>query len=450
MKNTFATYVVACLSVLLWASISPLRAADGVYERKAQQAYEYFLAGQGDSLRTMMNSEMLEAVPAESLNDMYGQLEKQFGKLQERGKWMTQTAEGMTVCQADMQFERFRLRFQVTFDSDGLIAGLFVKPAPDAPSSAAVLDRKRGEECEVTLVSGSFRLPGTLTLPRCAADGERKVPCVILVHGSGPQDRDETYGPNKPFRDLAWWLAGLDIATLRYDKRTKVYGKDYLPDGREADYDVETVDDALAAVAFAQACPQVDADSVYVLGHSLGGMLAPRVAARAPEVAGIILLAAPARPFEDLLVEQSEYLLGLAPSEAGRKQVDRLKTQVANVKRLGTDAFCDTIALPLGLPRSYWDCALKYKPMDEAARLRLPVLVLQGERDYQVTMHDFGLWRMGLMRNRNVSFKSYPKLNHLLQEGVGMATPFEYQQALPVPAYVADDIALFVRTGNLR
>lgn len=448
MKNTVTIFVMACLSMLWWAGICPLRAG-GVYEQKAQQAYGYFLAGQGDSLRTMMNDEMRKAVPAGSLDTMFAQLEKQFGKLQERGEWMTYTAEGMTICQADMQFERFRLRFQVTFDADQLIAGLFVKPAPDAPSPAAVLDRKSGEEREVTLTSGSFRLPGTLTLPRCAADGKRKVPCIILVHGSGPQDRDETCGPNKPFRDLAWWLAGQDIATLRYDKRTKVYGKDFLPAGREADYDVETVDDALAAVAFARALPQVDADSVYVLGHSLGGMLAPRIAGRAPEVAGIILLAAPARPFEDLLVEQSEYLLGLAPSEDGRRQVDRLKAQVANVKRLGTDAFCDTIALPLGLPRSYWAFALKYKPVDEAARLRLPVLVLQGERDYQVTMYDFGMWRMGLMHNRNVSFKSYPKLNHLLQEGVDKATPFEYAQALPVPAYVAEDIARFVHSGRL-
>ena len=105
----------------------------------------------------------------------------------------------------------------------------------------------------------------------------------------------------------------------------------------------------------------------------------------------------------------------------------------------------ETISLPLGQPRSYWLFANAYKPVEVAAKLKLPIFVLQGERDYQVTMEDFGLWRSGLLRCKNAYFKSYPKLNHLLQEGSGKATPFEYSHASPVPAYVMDDIASFVR-----
>ena len=124
---------------------------------------------------------------------------------------------------------------------------------------------------------------------------------------------------------------------------------------------------------------------------------------------------------------------------------DELKQQLANVKKLGTEEFDETISLPLGQPRSYWLFANAYKPVEVAAKLKLPIFVLQGERDYQVTMEDFGLWRSGLLRCKNAYFKSYPKLNHLLQEGSGKATPFEYSHASPVPAYVMDDIASFVR-----
>ena len=77
------------------------------------------------------------------------------------------------------------------------------------------------------------------------------------------------------------------------------------------------------------------------------------------------------------------------------------------------------------------------------------MLILQGERDYQVTMEDFGLWRFGLLRNKNAFFKSYPKLNHLLQEGSGKATPFEYNRESPVAGYVIEDIASFIRGGSL-
>lgn len=413
-----------------------------------QRIYEFFVANLGDSIYNSLSPDAQKKVSLMMCRDLLPQVERQFGKLQSAGEWLTDSLPGMVIKSRDLTFERYRLRLQFSFGTQGMLEGLWMKPVPE-PSTAqpVTYNKDKMEERDITIETDGFKLPGTLTLPKAdVAAGKCKVPCVILVHGSGPNDRDETIGPNKPFRDLAYGLAERGIAVIRYDKRTKVYGAACVPVGREMDFDVEVVDDALSAVKLAKTLPEIAPDSVFVLGHSLGGLLAPRIAQRSPGLAGIILLAGPARPLADLMVEQITYLTSLpgTPADAAAK-VEDIKKQYANMQRLGTDAFDASIPLPPGFPKSYALFELNYKPVEVAAGLKLPILVLQGERDYQVTMQDFGLWRSGLLRSKNAVFKSYPKLNHLLQEGSGKATPAEYQHASPVPAYVMDDIASFVR-----
>lgn len=417
---------------------------------RAQHIYELFVAGQGDSIYVAMNKELQENLSPALFNDSFSQMEKMFGKLKSQGDWRTDSIQSVTIYYSDIEFERHNLRFLVSFDVDGRLNTIRMVPVPAASAAPAVTyDKTKMTEREITVGAEGYKLPGTLTLPKWAVDsGTRKVPCVILVHGSGPNDRDETAGSNKPFRDLAWGLAERGIAVVRYEKRTKAYGAAFVPAGREPDYDTEAVDDAVAIVEQVKALPEIAADSIYVLGHSLGGTLAPRIAERSNGLAGIIILAGLARPLEDALEEQLIYTFSLTDSSASTKvQLAGLKQQMANVKKLGTDAFDDKIPLPLGQPRSYWLFANNYKPVAVASKLKLPIFVLQGERDYQVTMEDFGLWRSGLLQSKNAFFKSYPRLNHLLQEGSGKSTPFEYNHASPVPVYVMDDIASFVR-GN--
>ena len=208
----------------------------------AKCAYLYFSSGQGDSLHSMLSDEMQAALPADALGATFNQLVAQFGPLQSAGEWHQVEAGGLTVCYRDLTFEKYALRFQAAFDGDGRIAGLFVKPAPKpVPAPAASPDSLAVVETDTAVVCGTFRLPATLTLPRRAVEEGRRVPCVVLVHGSGPHDRDEAIGPNRPFRDLAWGLAARGIATLRYDKRTYVYRASSVPEGRQLDLDVETV-----------------------------------------------------------------------------------------------------------------------------------------------------------------------------------------------------------------
>lgn len=444
--NVSFLYKWALVLGLLLGHVLAVFAQDTNMDR-AKHVYELFITDQADSIHALLSEELQKQLSPEVFRGMLRQTERQFGKLLSQGEWQKESAQGITLYYSDLQFERYSLRFLLSFDADGKMNTIRLVPVP-ATSTAQPLayDKEKMLERSVTVGAAGFRLPGTLTLPAC----EGKHPLVILVHGSGPQDRDETIGPNKPFRDLAWGLAARGIATLRYEKRTKVYGAACVPEGREMDYDTECVDDVVEIVRWAKAQPDVAADSVYVLGHSLGATLAPRIAKRADGVAGIVLVAALARPLEDAVVEQTAYVSSLTDaSGVAGQQIEDIKRQADNIKKLGTPEFDDKIPLLLGIPRSYWAFANAYKPVEVAAGLALPMLILQGERDYQVTMEDFGLWRLGLLRNKNAFFKSYPKLNHLLQEGSGKATPFEYYRESPVAGYVIEDIASFIRNGNL-
>lgn len=439
-------YKWALVLGLLLGHVVAVFAQDANMDR-AKHVYELFVANQGDSIHALLTEELQEKLSPEVFKDMFKQSEKQFGQLQSKGEWQKESAQGITLYHSDLKFERYSLRFLLSFDADGKMNTIRLMPVPAASTARPVVyNKEKMLERDVTVGADGFKLPGTLTLPV----GKRKVPVVIFVHGSGPQDRDETVGPNKPFRDLAWGLAERGIATLRYEKRTKAYGAACVPEGRVIDYDTESVDDAVAIAAWAKTLPEVDSDSIYVLGHSLGATLAPRIAEQADGLAGIILVAALARPFEDAIVEQVTYISSLKDSsDSAKKQIAEIKKQADNTKKLGTSEFDDKIPLLLDIPRSYWEFANAYKPVEVAVKLTLPMLILQGERDYQVTMEDFGLWRFGLLRNKNAFFKSYPKLNHILQEGSGKATPFEYERESPVVGYVMDDIASFIRNGNL-
>lgn len=437
MKITTYLFIAALLSLLGINSVysqTPLT--------RAQELLELTRKGEGDSIHVRMNDNIRKMISPQVFSDTFSKLEKQFGKYRSHGEWETDSAAGMTIYYTDVQFEKYELRFIVAFDDNGLANTIRFAPAPFKNIKSAVqMNEDKVGEAEMTIVSGAYKLPGTLTYPK----GKTNVPVVILVHGSGPSDRDATLGPNKPFRDIAWGLAERGIAVIRYDKRTYVYGDKSAPDIARLTFDDETVDDALAAIQWAESRKLINNEAIYVAGHSMGAMLAPRIAERSGKLAGIILIAGNARPMEDLLPEQMTYLASLQDSSDTMKaQIEELRKQVANVKKIGTDQFDSSIDLPLGIQIAYWEFSNKYKQVDVAEKLNIPIFIVQGERDYQVTMQDFGIWRFELRRKPNVTFKSYPKLNHILQEGSGKSTPFEYNHPGPVPAYFIDDMAGFV------
>lgn len=395
-------------------------------------------AGEFAAAASRMDDQMRAALPPEKLSKLWTSVQAEQGAFKGQLGVVAEEQGEYTILLVGCDFERQPLDLKVVVRrADNLVAGLFAQaryaPAPYANREAFV-------EREVTVGGEPWKLPGTLTLPK----GAGPFPVLVLVHGSGPNDRDETIGPNKPFRDLAEGLASRGIAVLRYDKRTLVY-RGRLGELKGQTVKDEAIDDALAAVALLKATPEIDPRKVFVLGHSLGGMLAPRIGKADASVAGLVLMAGAARPMHEVIVEQVTYLTskgGAVPEEA-QKEIEQLRR---DAKRISEASFtADSPEMIQGIPASYWVDLRDYDAPVLAAKLRQPILVLQGERDYQVTMADLAQWKRALGAKKSATFKTYPKLNHLFTEGEGPSRPEEYSVAQHIPEYVLGDLAAWMK-----
>jgi pimeloyl-ACP methyl ester carboxylesterase len=300
------------------------------------------------------------------------------------------------------------------------------------PAKVEAVARER----EIVVPSPPGDLPAAIVVPKAQAP----VAALLLLAGSGPNDRDETIGPNKPLRDIAVALADRGIATLRFDKRTRTF-----PGAADPTLAAEYVDDALAALAILRAAPGVDAKRVFVAGHSLGGSVAPLVAARAPAgVRGLILLAPAVRRIDEMLLDQTTFQMRVAGADPAAIQAQR--DELASALRRALDpAHADTTPL-LGAPPSYWR---ELGALDLAASLRqsaLPFLVVQGAKDVQVRADlDFEVLKAKLGdAGGRASYKLLPGLNHLFMKVEGEPTGGEYAIAGHVAPELADAVAAWV------
>ena len=289
-----------------------------------------------------------------------------------------------------------------------------------------------------------FPLKGLLTIP-CGAG--TPVPAVVMVHGSGSSDMDEKVMKLTPFRDLAEGLAGHGIASIRYDKRSFTHAKKMLK--QCITVKEETIDDAVLAVNMLKADPRIDKDRIFILGHSMGAMLAPRIDTEGGDVRGLIMMAGSPYRLEDIMIRQFKQAQG---SKSIVKLIAAIEDRIFSKKFDGLYQMSDEEArcrkFAGGTTLYYFKEMGKKTAADYLLESGKPVLIMQGGRDFQVLADDDYRMFKELLRDRgNTYYRLYPELNHCFVDAVYddiSKAAKEYSTERHIGEEVISDIASFI------
>lgn len=358
---------------------------------------------------------------------------------------LSEKSKSYVVAEIKVTYTDAAIDIRMTFNQMNRLVGLHISSDDVASHPDGIIEE------EIVVGEGtSFELGGTLSLPK---KYQKKLPAVILVHGSGPSDRDESVYAYKPFQDLAWGLAEQGIAVLRYDKRTFVYGHELSVDEmKKFTVYEETVEDAILAGELLKSDHRIDSRKIYVIGHSLGGMLAPRIATEGDVFSGIISLAGSPRKLWEIIYDQNiRALEDVTDKKERKRQKQKIEQQFKKAQQIGKmtteEALEETV---FGIPAHYFKEMDKYDAEKLALDLTIPIFILQGEDDFQVDMQkDFKRWQEILREKDNVTFKSYPGLNHFFvnYDGPNKGTIMEYNVPGSVDSSVISDIVDWI-LGN--
>jgi dienelactone hydrolase len=406
---------------------------------KANSFFIYMAEAKYDSAHLFFDEAEKAKITPDNLNQLWGKVVENLGKPETLDAISSKVQGDFYAVTVEGKFEKADQNFVLMFNKGEKIVGLFMPPKAAVYTKPTYADTALYTEKSVYLQTPGHQLAAIITTPK----NKTNFPVVVLVHGSGPGDMDETVGPNKPFKDIATGLASKGIASIRYVKRTLIYSGEF---NKIFTVKEEVTDDALAAIAMAKTVTGADQKNIYVLGHSLGGMLAPRLATLAPNLKGIILAAAPARKLGDIIIDQNKYIVELAKDTTKATQVKLAEAikeiEAAKLVKLAPNMKPDSVIL--GLPAAYWVDLNAYDQVATAKKLKQRILVFQGGNDFQVAMADYNIWNAALGKSSNAKLKLYPELNHLLSPQTEKAYTQQYQVPVNVSEQLISDIALWI------
>lgn len=409
-----------------------------------------FFAGNAANLPSMMNAALKPNLPEPALAAAGQQYAALYGKPLMQQSLTVENNDVHTNVVMVYETNVLPLKITLRFDANQLIDDLYIEQvaAPDAYQKPAY-DTGNYSEVDVVLGEGTFAVPGTLTIP----EGEGPFPAAVLVHGSGPHDRDSSIGAVKIFKDIAAGLAAQNIATLRYEKVTREHNVK-IASQPQFSLKNESVDDAITAVQLLKARAEIDPANIYVVGHSQGGYVVPLILENDQnnDIAGAVLLSAPSSNLADVLKEQQadalERLKTLGyPADiiASQEQTAAFINQTVELIK---DPAYSTENLPASfpMPPAYWWYEQRdYVPSELAKQQTERLLILQGENDWQVSMNQFNTWKEALKDRENITYISYPHINHVLTEYKELSIGAEYYLPSNVHEAIITDIAKWIK-----
>lgn len=397
-------------------------------------------------ITALFDDTLKASLSADDIAQSFTQLEGVLGPIQSYSFLTSGSFDNYEEADIVLQYAQTTIGLGIVINEKGEISGFHTNQyTPEISLPAGAVER------EFTFSSDeAYPLTGTLTLP----SNKGTYPVVILVHGSGPLDKDETVYNTKFFRDLAYGLAKEGIATFRYDKRTYTYSEE-LANSTTLTLNEEVTDDALAAALLMQDMKGVNNNQIYLFGHSLGGLLIPMLNEKlnqdnTPSVAGYIMASAPARPLPDVILDQYKYIISIDHTLSAAEKDDYLSEVnyfVEAAKNVTPSSAGNTLGLA-GFNDLFWAALNNYDQQAEALKITIPTLITQGERDYQVTMEDFKLWQSALKGKDNFTLKSYPSLNHLYVTGSKASIPDEYMFDSFADENYIKDLAAWIKAQN--
>lgn len=404
-----------------------------IAEELGKQAAELLQKSEFEKLHALFSDDIAATLSSKQMEKSFSGLLKQFGKLNKIEELQVkETAEGNYYQQA-VSFDKGKFFLTFTLNQKESFTSFMLKPyQPNYKWTFPSYAKGKYEYSQEEITVGdSLALNGKMTI----ANGTNEI-VVVFVHGSGPNDMDESLGPNKLFKDLAFGLAANGIASIRYNKRTYDYPSQMARQANSLTIQLVVIDDAVNAVKLAR---ENGAKKVILLGHSIGGYCTPMIAEVAQPDA-VIVLAGNVSPLEVLLVPQYEHIKNNDSSkQINDLQIAMIRTQVKRIQENDYNTETASPLLPLGLPASFWLSLKDYQPQKIAKKQAFPYLILNGERDYQVTPREANRWKNG-SKNKHSKTIFYPKLNHMFFEGEGICLPSEYEKEGHFSEYALKDI----------
>lgn len=426
------------------------------YEKNAKEFLEFAKSNNWDAAYNQLSKNLQSVVPKDLLSTLWSQLTAPYGKIKETSLKNVKNDGVHTKVTFSVTAEKGAYELVLKFSAEGKVDDFLfdIINSPDSFLNPSYNHPENYTEKQVVIGEGEFSLPGVLTVPK----GKGPFPVVVLVHGSGPHDMDETMFAFKPFRDIAVGLANDGIAVLRYDKRSKAHmvKSSTMP---KATIQEETVIDANLAVDKLKSLPEIDSKNIFVLGHSQGAFSLPLIVEndKNKNIKGVIGVAGPAGKFQDLMLYQMEEQLKLAEKmQAPKEQINALKETLSFYNEqfglLNDPQYSkDKIPANFKLPNAYWWFDLRdYVPTELAKKQDIPTLLIQGGKDLQVPVSEFEIWKSALKNRDNVDYKLYPDMFHPIVDYPGQPNWMtEYLTPGNVPQQFLSDVAEWVTSGSI-